>query len=388
MNELQGVVRTKLQEVLNARFSDNKTKRTITTNYKGDELICACPICGDSAKDIFKKRMHIYTDSMAVKCYNCNFWGSVRQMFKQCSFPLDKKLGSVLDSVFDENMKQRVDNQANTGLTMFNRSDIGDKIANAKSKLFQIAVPVRYLLDKGFGALHENLVFTKYMMDRGYAFMTPAYKMMIVADTVKQGPAQLNAITDVNGDMRVLGTSTRIIEEGASQRYYFRYLTSLSPRVTTDMKAVLDAYRVYVTAHNILNVNLGNVITCCEGFFDAAFIENSISTGGTGNMGGLISLFKDNPENIRFLLDDDETGNQMRMSLIRKGFSVFSWQQYKEWAMHDLGLDLSKCKDVTDVVKIAMHHGEDTTRLCIDTMQKPNMYISSALEAMKDMLMR
>jgi hypothetical protein len=105
-------------------------------------------------------------------------------------------------------------------------------------------------------------------------------------------------------------------------------------------------------------------------------------------MGGVISLFQNEQEHIRFLLDDDDTGNAMAMSLIRKGFTVFSWSQYKKWAMHDLNIDLSRCKDVTDVVKVAMNIDDETVHLCIDTMQKQSMYNSSSIEAMKDMLYR
>ena len=109
MNELYQAVKNKLQDLLNTRFSgESKTKRAINTNYKGDELICACPICGDSSRDIFKKRMHIYTDSMAVKCYNCGFWRSVRQMFYKCGQPLDSKFGKILEGVFKDNIQQKV----------------------------------------------------------------------------------------------------------------------------------------------------------------------------------------------------------------------------------------------------------------------------------------
>lgn len=385
-NELQNVVRNKLQDLLNSRFAgDSRSKRTITTNYKGDELICSCPICGDSMRDVFKKRMHVYTDTMSVKCYNCGFWGSVRQMFKRCDYPLDAKFGKILDGLFEENLKQKVSVAGSLGL---DKSDtlIG-RINKARIALFSIAVPVENLLDIGFAPIGGNLVYMQYMASRGYKYMDPQYKMQIVADNVKGGPSQLNSVI-MNDQMRILGTSTRIIDENSSHRYYFRYLTSLSNRVTKDMKDILDAYRIYVTAVNILNVSFNNVITCCEGFFDAAFISNSISTGGTGNMGGVISLFNNDHEHIRFLLDDDETGNAMAMSLIKKGFSVFSWTQYKEWAMHDLGLNLSHCKDVTDVVKEAMKVDDETVHLCIDTMQKPSMYNASTIEAMKDMLFR
>ena len=386
MNELYQAIKNKLQDLLNTRFSgESKTKRVINTNYKGDELICACPICGDSSRDIFKKRMHIYTDSMAVKCYNCGFWGSVRQMFYKCGQPLDSKFGKILEGVFKDNIQQKVQ-LSETG-NISKNDTLLDKIQNARNALFNIAVPTTNLLSIGFIPLGNSLPFTKYMMDRGYKYMTDAYKMQIVGDTTKGGPSQLNAVFS-QGQMRILGTSTRIIDENASQRYFFRYLTSLSHRVTRDMQDILDTYRTYVTANNILNVNYNTVITCCEGFFDAAFIDNSISTGGTGNMGGVINLFKDDQEHIRFLLDDDDTGNAAAMSLIRKGFTVFSWSQYKAWAKHDLDLDLSKCKDVTDVIKAAMKVGDETVRLCIDTMQKYNMYNTSSIEAMKDMLFR
>ena len=383
-NELQQAVKNKLQDLLNYRFAaEGKAKRTINTNYKGDELICSCPICGDSSRDIFKKRMHIYTDSMAVKCYNCGFWGSVRQVFYKCGKPLDPKFGKLLDGVFNDNLQHKV----HVSESINKSSSLYDKICQARKSLFNIAVPVANLLNIGFVPLGNTLPFMKYMIDRGYKYMTDDYKMQIVGDTGKGGPSQLNAVYSDN-QMRILGTSTRIIDENSSQRYYFRYLTSLSPRATKDVRDTLDTFRTFVTANNILNVSFNNVITCCEGFFDAAFIDNSISTGGTGNMGGVIGLFQSEQEHIRFLLDDDDTGNAMAMSLIRKGFTVFSWSQYKKWAMHDLNIDLSKCKDVTDVVKVAMNIDDETVHLCIDTMQKPSMYNSSSIEAMKDMLYR
>lgn len=386
MNELQQAVKNKLQDLLNSRFAtDSKTKRNIQTNYKGDEFICSCPICGDSARDAFKKRMHIYTESMAVKCYNCGFWGSVRQMFYKCGKPLDSKLGKILDDAFKESIQHNV--RITEAAGVLNADTINDKINKARESLFDIATPIQNLLISGFVPLGTNLIHTQYMAKRGYKYMTESYKMRIVSDNTKGGPAQLNAIVK-NSQIRVLGTSTRIIDENSPQRYYFRYLTSLAPRVTKDMKDILDAYKVYVTANNILNVNLNNVITCCEGFFDAAFIENSISTGGTGNMNGVINLFEDHPEHIRFLLDDDDTGRAMALSLIRKGFTVFSWTQYKAWALQELNIDLFHCKDVTDVVKIAMDVDDETVMLCIDNMQKANMYSNSSIEMMKDMLYR
>lgn len=386
MNELQQSLQNKLQELLNERFSgESPSKRKIMTNYKGDELICSCPLCGDSSKDVFKKRLHIYTSSMAAKCYNCGFWGSVRQLFYKCKHPLDSKFGKLADSIFKDNLQQRTSIIDKSNINGSN--DLISAINKARNVLFDIAFPIQSLLSKGFMPLDRDEESASYMLNRGYKYMDPHYKNLIIYDAKIKGPSQLNVVCK-GIEMKVLNLNTRSLDDNIKSRYSFTSLQKLCPFMTAESRMTMDIYNKYILSNNILNVDFNKVITCCEGFFDAAFLDNSISSGGVSNISNVTDIFKDSQEHIRFLLDDDDAGTQTTLSLIRQGYTVFSWREYKEWAMCDLKLDLSKCKDITDIVKIAMSYGDDIVNICIDKLQDPNMYSSSALDTMKDMLFR
>ena len=94
---------SKLQYVLNNEFNGEKAR--IKQGY--DRINFACPYCGDSSENQYKKRGNLYWKSLMFHCYNCSHHTSVVNLLKDHN----NSLNSVEDvtSVLDYIAENRID---------------------------------------------------------------------------------------------------------------------------------------------------------------------------------------------------------------------------------------------------------------------------------------
>ena len=87
----------KLQYVLSNEFHGEKSR--IKLGY--DRINFACPYCGDSSDNQYKKRGNIYWKSLMFHCYNCSKHTSVINLLKDFNNSLKSvdDVSTVLDYI-------------------------------------------------------------------------------------------------------------------------------------------------------------------------------------------------------------------------------------------------------------------------------------------------
>ena len=77
-SELKDKILNKLQNILHNEFHGEKAR--IKQGY--DRINCACPYCGDSADNVYKKRGNVYWKTLMYHCYNCGKHTNVISLLK------------------------------------------------------------------------------------------------------------------------------------------------------------------------------------------------------------------------------------------------------------------------------------------------------------------
>lgn len=76
-----------LQDLLNKEFTKIAEKRRIVTREK--EYAIACPCCGDSNKNMSKKRGTLYFNSFRYRCFNCGEKTTLLGLLKRFEIHID-----------------------------------------------------------------------------------------------------------------------------------------------------------------------------------------------------------------------------------------------------------------------------------------------------------
>lgn len=102
------------------------------------------------------------------------------------------------------------------------------------------------------------------------------------------------------------------------------------------------------TIYNYFCVDETKPVAVLEGPVDCAFVENSIAVTGLKLKGDILNKFK----KIYFLLDNDESANKKVLKLLDQRKYVFNWQKF---------LKDHKCKGVKDVNDFILKNKEGIT---------------------------
>ena len=307
-----------LQKILNKSHASQHKKQVVDFH---DRLNFACPYCGDSHKNAYKKRGNIWFNKLVFVCFNCDKKTSFDRMCKDFNEVIDpaQKLEIIkhLDSVVtysdyqDDFMDARFEN-------LIDMSQL-EKVFNSHETPISDFKPIqvnggvyKYLIGRGIAPeMHTNIYQAKYWKN-------------------EEESEWIIVMLNRRGD-KVLGAQARNLKEG--KRRFFKiynyealYKWIHGEDVDTDITEMV-IYNKLSYYFNILNVDFNEKITVFEGYIDSLFYPNSIGLVGVNTDS---KFLEDNNLILQYFFDNDEAGFRKTEEKIKEGFSGFLWKKLFE----------------------------------------------------------
>jgi len=333
-----------IKTVLVRRFPKELPKQDINESTK-DKLNFACPYCGDSQKDLSKKRGNLYLSTGNYKCYNdgCGIKISLDKFVNHFSkkYSLDivnlpsikpitrgpiiltsKKKQSVLDILLNQEVSS----------TLLTFSEIATR--------FNL-MPCQFA--------PEGSPIWEWSLSRKLTDL-PSFKSSCYYDS------KYNKIYIFNLDLKsdkILGFAIRqISEDWIGPKYniktYGDFRDGGLVKASEDTISKIDRVNGYF---NILNITFSKPIIITEGQIDSMFLDNAIAIGGVTKIKPLLETTI-NKRMARVLFDNDKAGRTHTMELLKDGYFVFLWTNLisdlkRRWTK-DI-YTIRKIKDINDL---------------------------------------
>ena len=337
-----------IQEILNNTFT-HPAKRKIKRNSR--ELNFACPICGDSAKNMAEKRGHLYFNSLRYRCYNEGCKQTVTSLCKRYNVAIDPAKKGEFVKFIDEHVA-------------INSANSDEFILSSLDKLIGIDDMVAFFNEgndmiKGLSRVRPRSRIYDYLKGRkipDYAIDRLYEGMYRVTDTWWE-PVVI--MVNTKGD-KVLGLQVRNTKDDKKRRLFkihtFQDLYGrMYPESTLD-DIEAAGYNKIGSLYNFFNIDLERKITVFEGMFDSTFYPNSISTAGINTD---LSILFDNDIDSQFFLDNDRAGKMKSLALLEQGHSVFLWDKLMYDQSRASNMDYYVAREVLmnikDLNQLAMH---------------------------------
>ena len=369
-NNVLDVIKGKLQIILNRSFKESYRRKL---DIYSDRINICCPICGDSATDIRKKRGNLYLNSLSYHCYNCGAHMGINSFLHRFNEDLSSEDKIVVHEIQQNSKKfeKKVSSsQGSMSMTLL------DKLAIPKMIIFK---------QLGIIAPYKNTVASNYLKSR----------MIDIKDWKYFAFNPLSNelyILNITPSDRVIGYQIRQLDSNSvKNRYMSRRLTkiysevfnkNISPIVERLLLQIPNGDK-YITEEdgienivanldrlsgifNIMNINMGRPLTIMEGPIDSLAVDNSIALQGASKQ---LDGFFDNVENVRYLFDNDKTGKEMSLKKLKSHKTVFLWTQYM-----DMIHTKEKVKDVNDLQKMNLFNQEILEK-CFSDDEFDAMYI-------------
>lgn len=284
---------------------------------KHDRLTFACPICGDSHKDLHMKRGHLFFNNLYYKCYNEDCRSTFTKLCKDYDVRLDPTKKMELIHYIDLNfqrIKRNEDDWIIGNLTkLININDLQDWFDSGEGPL------------KGFKPVEFGSQVYMYLLERGIPrdFISELFYEGIKHNGKWSEPyvVFVNKIND-----KVIGMQERNLKKGYERKFKIWTFKDLYENIYKEELDIVEAisYNKLSYLFNILNVDFEKQITIFEGYIDSIFIPNSIGAVGINTD---YSFLTNNDLDIRFLFDNDNIGKRKAKEYLKKGFKVFLWEK-------------------------------------------------------------
>lgn len=314
--EYKGRIISYLEKLLQQRFPNHSSKQKIQTHI--DRITFACPYCGDSMENTYKKRGNIILTGKYAgyyKCFNCGTFKGVD------SFLTDYKIDPQLDLI----------NYLSSSKGNFQKSSYGSYdisiLMNAET-IEKYAIDRQHLKEK-FHLVEINKYPVSSWLKKRLQFgeerflYNPEYNYLAILNLTKKG--------------NILGFQRRNFEKGQEKynTYNLRKIYELIKRE----EEIPDEIDSLSLIYRISEVDFNRPIALFEGPFDSFLIPNSVANTGA-NKGFPIDI------PLRYWFDDDETGRKKAMEKLESGEEVFLWTRFKM----DFNLPYRKKWDLNDVL--------------------------------------
>jgi len=318
-------VENQIREILVKRFPGNTSKQQIAP--KVGRLNIACPYCGDSATDHWKKRGNLYLESFNYHCFNCGHHTNYEAMAKDFSKEIDV---SEINFLRETSAKATINRGVSGNLdpSMFMQSDVVDKWAVDRTELILKMGCTEARGTKIETYLRKRLQFD---MDR-FAWNEKAQKLLI-----------FNLTADKK---KVLGFQIRNFKAQP------KYLTFKLSRIYQEILGLekpedpeFDYADKISTTFGILTLDVNKPITVFEGPFDSFLFTNAVA---------VCSVKNDFPFeiNVRWMYDYDTAGKTAAMERLKRGEEVFLWKKFLTDFQNEI--NISKKIDLTDLMVFAI----------------------------------
>lgn len=316
-----------------------------------DGLDFADPIGGDSRKNPYVKRAHLYWNSFYVICYDDE--GYKMPFTKFCStFNIDidptQRLAIythidnniTYDDYENEFMESTFEDLISLDkLTeVLNSGECESQVINFKP--IQSGGRVEYYLKK------RNITNFKNIYEAEFYRSSDWIEPILV-------------ILNRKGD-NVLGIQVRNLKDGYKRMFkiynYEQILEWVNPEKLEKMEMnQIILFNKLSYFYNIMNVNFNSTITLFEGYLDSLFYPNSVGVAGVGTD---MKILEGNNLNIQYLYDNDRAGWKKSEEKINKGYPVFLWNKLfddivEKKKVKDPYFLLNKMRKIKDLNKLA-----------------------------------
>lgn len=328
IEKLQGII----QAIVDKEFgSGPKTKVYRTTQ----SINCACPVCGDSSKNVYAKRFHLYLDSLRCYCFNCQYTAMLDSVMKRFKINEDFKLTSEIKTIIKSNKAaaktKKSFNIDSTSIYPY-IIQVLDSIAIDRDKIKK-----KY----GFVELKDasdeiiNYIAKRQLPKESWAdiLYDPISRRLILANTSKDRRKFYSFVSrslDKNSKKRYLATPLMKIYQDFGMVPEEEY--SSIPFTTLND---------FANVQNIASLDFNKNIYIVEGGFDSYFIPNGIAVGGLSRVHNIISQLP----NVRYILDNDAPGMKSAIGLIRENMPVFLWGKF----FRESNITNNHIKDINDI---------------------------------------
>jgi hypothetical protein len=344
-------IKASVQGILDTSFVSGP-KTTIRDMH--GRLTFACPYCGDSEKDVKKKRGNLFWNTLQYHCYNygCNIHKPLHTLLKDfdvVNINTDERL-AIMDYI------------KHNQVASSKSSSIEFELFN-KLKELSIPLDVFYKItgtrpitkeSQGYQVLKDRL-----LVHKADEFSWRFGRLFV-----------LNLTPDKKG---VIGYQVRRITKDTGNKYFTFHIEKLREQAgisTLDKceNAIeLDKLNKLSTIFGIMTVDFTRTVTSFEGPIDSKFMINSI---GQATVGRDMGMFDDIPD-VRYFYDNDKSGKEAATEQMKKGHEVFLWRKF----IADNGLSkyITKdepLKDLNDIIKTCYKYK-------LDAYKQINNYFSN-----------
>jgi hypothetical protein len=307
---------TLLQSILNSRFLENRGKQKIRV-YK-DRINFACPICGDSMKNNYKKRGNfILTGKYKgfFKCHNCGSSMRIDRFFRDFKVTLD--LGVI------NYIAKGIDDFASHVTTKYDMSlflDMGsiEKYAIDRQEFLQY-----FHLEEIKDSLVWSWLKNRMQYDSQKFMYNARLNHIIILNLTQSG--------------KILGIQKRTFK--GSNKYLTYTLQKIYQLMNKNPKEIPDEINILSQIFNICLIDYSKSITLFEGPFDSFLFNNSIANAGA-HKGFQLDL------PVRYWYDDDHDGKNESIKKLNNEETVFLWEKFKR----DFELPYRDKWDLNDVM--------------------------------------
>lgn len=317
-------IQSKTQSIVRARFRESFQKQQVKTDANG--LVIACPYCGDSATQAYKKRGHILLKGKWAgnyKCFNCGAFVPITKFMDDFKETLSL---SGIKYVQDHRQEIQTLNSSSNEITAdvfrkqlaleygINREYFRDMFSLLEiENTLACATAYNYLVGRA------QFSFRHFLYDRNTNYIL----ILNLCDDKIIGLQMRSLAKDCPKDKRFLTFTL--------EKIYKRFMRS-----TLTIPPELDTLS---TLFGIYAVNVYKPVIVTEGPMDSFLLPNSVATAGAN---------KHLPVELPFwyMYDSDKTGKQHAIEKLQAGQKVFLWGKFKQ----SIGLPRRDKWDVNDVV--------------------------------------
>ncbi len=314
-------VKRQIHEILIKRFPTQFTKQEIVP--KVGRLNFACPYCGDSATDHWKKRGNLYTESFDYHCFNCGEHATYESLAKSFSKEIEPHEINFLRQAVEKSLQNRtvVGNldpslfmQANTVMEWaIDRVELMIKLGCTEARGSSIENYLRKRLQFDMDNFGWNEKAQKL-----FIFNLTPDKKKVLGFQIRNFKAQPKYLT-----FKLSRIYNEIVNQSIPDNTSFEYADQIS------------------TTFGILNLDVNKNITVFEGPLDSFLFSNSVA---------VCSVKNDFPFdiNVRWMFDNDTAGRQAAIERLKKGETVFLWKKF----LSDSQIEINTTKkiDLTDLM--------------------------------------
>lgn len=342
-DDLKEKIKDIVDSILDETFTTPEKRVSI---QRGERLNFACPYCGDSYGDSYKKRANIYYNGYTFHCYNCGKHTSALVFFKDFKKDIDSSEKIFLHNVSSEASARKA-----------------VSLQKAYTYYIDFDNMNRYALDRDIFLKKYRLVDAKYNTHiREYLNGRCQYKMENFAYDVKKDQLYILNLTNIG---KVVGYQVRNFKFGP--KYVTHELSDIYKHIgieiSDDEKEKFEEANRLSCCFGISTTNFNRDIIVTEGPLDSFLVDNGMCVCG------LKKTFPFDLANIKYMYDYDVAGSKKTLEVAKTGKKVFMWRKYCEAAgIEKVGDKL----DWSDAVK--MQEGREGGVLSPDKFFTENKY--------------